>query len=259
MGCSGKLELETLGKLLLLSAFLVVVILIFVGVKDSIERNQGSFGDYVCFASNLLKHNVVDFFPSGCSEGRRGVVYVKGEDKVVAKEQVAELIDKCWWMYGSGEWDLGPNLGKDFTVKSVLGIVIPFDFIHLCYAFSLEKNMSVNELFGYMQRYNRDGKETSVADPETYWNYIQKNSIGEGIGVDRNLGGELKKNKVYYIIFLDERHLRSVQGSYTFKDKILISDNKNFKEFLSEIEKNKIRQNSKEFQKHIYKWFKIGE
>ena len=240
---SGKLELETLGKLLLGCAFLVIMIVLFIGVGDSIDKNEGEFSDFVCYASNLIKHNVLGSFPSGCMEGKSGAVYIKDKDNYKSEEQVAELIDRCWWMYGSGEWDLGDrtDLKKDVGSgffgstwwRNIYRAPFTVDYTHICYTFSLDEDMKADELLNYMKDYKRNGKEASdITDSETYWNYIQKSSMGDGICVDTkifdNKVGVFKKNKVYYVLFFDERHYKSLEGSFKFYDKILISGESDF-------------------------------
>jgi len=234
MGYSGKLELETLGKLLLLVAFLIVVIIVFIGVKDSMDEGHGGFRDYVCWGSNLIKHNVLNSFPSGCSEGKARVTYIKGETNEERYHQVAEMIDKCWWMYGEGEWDMGSK--GDYAITTMLKNLIPgfgaLDYTYNCYSFSVDEDAGLGDVFNYMQTHERgysaNAKEVGKGDKNSYWNHIQDNSLGKGIGVDKNIDEKLTKDKTYYIIFYDERHFESIKGSFVFQDRVLISNDKDF-------------------------------
>ncbi len=141
---SGKIEFETLAKILLLTAFLIIVLLLFKGCMDS-YRDLGSIGirEYTCWASNVMKSNVAQVWPSAC---RTQIV------TEVDKKKLGNLLGRCWWQYGQGEWDLGGKISE-----SVLSAIPYTDIIYTCYSFTPKEDIKLDELKTYMEEYNAKG------------------------------------------------------------------------------------------------------
>jgi len=216
---SGKLEFETLAKILLLTAFLIIVLLLFKGCMDA-YRDLGTVGmrEYTCWATNLMKENVVSVWPSTC---REQIV----KDKVDTKN-FGRLMGTCWWQYGQGKWDMGPrqNLDDWDDYLAWAGkVVTEWDSVSTCYVLVPKEDIKVDELRTYMETHNVKGdKVTKVKD--TMWNYLQDVSTGDNVCFDKEDGGILRKGEIYYIRFLDDRGTFS-KGK---KDLLIITRNKDF-------------------------------
>ncbi|MBL7100994.1 MAG: hypothetical protein ISS23_03515 [Nanoarchaeota archaeon] len=194
----GKLEMETLGKLLLLTAFLIIFLVMFKGCKDSFQ-DGGTTGirEYFCWGTNVLNSEVFILFPTTCAPET-----VRDVDK----EKLASLMRRCWWMYGGGE--------EDFGYKSKLGI----DRLHQCYALIPKEDIELAELENYIQTHGIGEKELKAGEESTTWNYIQTGSK-DGICFDKKTEGKLLKGKTYYITFYDETKIYK-EG---VRDRLLIS------------------------------------
>ncbi len=220
---SGKMEFETLAKILLLTAFLIIVLLLFKGCIDA-YRDLGTVGmrEYTCWATNLMKANVVSVWPSTC---REQIV----KDKVDTKT-FGRLMGTCWWEYGQGKWDMGPRKeldNWDDYFKYAASAITESDTVMTCYALIPKEDIKVDELKTYMETHNVKGdKVTKVKD--TMWNYLQEVAKGDNVCFDENFdendGGMLKKGEIYYIKFLDDR------GTLTLgtRDLLIITRNKGF-------------------------------
>lgn len=197
---SGKLELETLARVLLITAFLIVILLLFKGCVDGYQQ-LGSVGikEYGCWASNLMKANVITLWPSTC---RTQIISQETDIKTTGNSMAG-----CWWQYGKGKWDMGSrtetNNWEDYA-KYIATYTNILDSVSTCYAFQPKEEISVNKLRTYMETHNAKGEETKEAK-DTLWNYLQKASQGDNICFDKNDKGILKKGEVYYVRFLDDR------------------------------------------------------
>lgn len=212
---SGKMEFETLAKILLLTAFLIIVLLLFKGCMDA-YRDLGSVGikEYTCWATNVMKTNVVSFWPSAC---RTQIV----KDKVDTKT-LGNFMGRCWWQYGQGKWDLGGKLDK-----SLGSFITSTDIVYTCYSFMPKEDIKIDELKTYMEEHNPKGEKVKAKD--SMWNYLQILSQGDNICFDEKDKGVLKKGEVYFIKFVDDRAFASLGES----DLLLISSDKNFLEWLT--------------------------
>jgi len=226
-----KLEMETLGKILLLTAFLVIFLLLFKGCQDSFE-DVGIVGmkEYMCWGSNMINAEVLRFFPTTCSP----TMIEPEEDEEFKEEKISDLIRKCWWMYGKGAMDIkdikGMGITKEALTKSV-------DQAHICYSFRPTEDISLVKLREYMSTHKTGGKEAELE--ESTWAYLQEGTMIEDkrnvICFDKKkfveAKGKLKANKNYYIIFYDDRGV----GGEGIRDRIMISPNSNFGEGLTGI------------------------
>jgi len=211
---SGKMEFETLAKILLLTAFLIIVLLLFKGCMDS-YNDLGGVGikEYTCWATNVMKENVIEIWPSTCREQI-------AKDKADTKK-IGQLMGTCWWMYGQGQWDLGGRLSE-----SILSAVPYTDIIYPCYTFQPKEDIKIDKLKDYMEKYNVKGEVVKKVQ-DSMWNYLQAISQGDNICFDEKDNGVLKKGEVYYIKFIDNRAWFGTGQS----DRLLISGDKKFYEF----------------------------
>lgn len=197
---SGKLEIETLARILLITGFLIVILLLFKGGVDGYQQ-LGSMGikQYGCWATNLMKANVITLWPSTC---RTQVISQETDIKTTGN-----LMAGCWWQYGQGKWDLGArtelNNWEDYAKYTATYANI-LDSVSTCYALQPKEEISVNKLRVYMETHNAKGEETKEAK-NSLWNYLQKASQGDNTCFDKNDKGILKKGEIYYIRFLDDR------------------------------------------------------
>lgn len=214
-----KLEMETLGKILLLTAFLIIFLIMFKGCKDSFE-DVGIAGmkEYFCWGSNLLNAKALRLIPTTCSP--------EIIDKEVTKEGITNLARKCWWMYGEGKLDI-EDIWKG-AVKATAGA--SQDQVFSCYSFEPKEDISLVALRRYMQEHKMG--DTKVEDIEdSTWSYVQKGTKEkEAICFDKekftDSNGKLLANKVYYINFYDEREV-IFEGD---RDLLMISTNSKFGE-----------------------------
>ncbi|MDP2907486.1 MAG: hypothetical protein Q8O03_06100 [Nanoarchaeota archaeon] len=254
-----KIEMETLGKLLLLTAFLIIFLLMFKGCKDQME-NVGMVGtnEYVCWFSHALKGQISFLLPSAC--------YPIDIEKAQDKPGISVLIRKCWWMHGQGEEDL-------VTGETNLGVVAKkgiswYDIARTCYIFTPKEDIPIQDFLTYLRNYDKSGKEVAKKEEDerkTTWGYIQNvESAGAaagaepGICFDKKTAGDiLSKGKMYYIIFYDDRGPFS-NGA---RDKIMISRNPEFGEeqtgFLSwfgNLVKIVVKLGSLDYNEYCYDW-----
>lgn len=211
-----KLEMETLGKILLLTAFMIIFLIMFKGCKDSFS-DVGMVGmkEYFCWGSNLINAEASSLFPTTCSPT------IIEED--LEKTDISDLIRRCWWMYGKGELDL-----QSEGITEV-GIT---DKVYTCYAFKPKEDISLISLREHMQDHTLGDKKAKKAE-DAAWYYIQKGTKEEqAICFEKKVflasEGILSAGKTYYINFYDEK----VMGSQGENDRIMISRNSKFGEEL---------------------------
>ena len=193
-----KLEMETLGKLLLLTAFLIIFLVMFKGCTDSFQDvGMAGLDEYFCWGTNILSSEVLSFFPTTCSPN-----IVKEADK----QKISSLMRRCWWMYGRGE--------KDISFSSNFGIDEPYP----CYAFIPSEDIELSELRDYIRTHGIGEKTIKEDDDSTTWNYIQARSE-DGLCFDKATEGKLLKGKPYYLDFYDEAKIHK-DG---VRDRLLIS------------------------------------
>ena len=218
-----KIEMETLGKLLLLTAFLIIFLLMFKGCKDQMD-NVGTVGtnEYVCWFSHALKAKISFLFPSAC--------YPIDVGKDQDKNGISILMRKCWWMHGQGEEDIATSetnigvLGKTYVSWW-------YDVARTCYIFTPKEDMPIQDFITYLRKYDKSGKEVKEDSKQTTWGYIQNvvsagTAAGAETGIcfDKEIGDYMSKGKMYYIIFYDDRGPIS-KGP---RDRIMISRDPEF-------------------------------
>jgi len=205
-----KLEMETLGKILLLTAFMIIFLVMFKGCKDSFQ-DVGKVGmkDYFCWGTNLLNAEAFRFFPTTCNPE------IMEEEQT--KNQISDLIRRCWWLYGRGELDIG-----EVTTK---------DEVFTCYAFKPKEDITLLGLRDYMKEYKISGTKAKKSEDST-WYYVQKSTEEEyAICFDEEKfedSPKLLAGRTYYINFYDEKQVG--QGRI---DRLMISSSSKFGDTLT--------------------------
>jgi hypothetical protein len=221
---SGKMEFETLGKLLLLLAFLIVVLVIMGPVvkiifnEDSRLDATDKFKGVVCWSSNVFIDSISMLVPQAC-----GPVEI---EKPVDKAQLSNYMRWCWWMYGRGGMDLGPTSKEEFVREALPGK----DNFYVCYAVRLKEDVKVDELFDTMKKTKRGEEKANLKIESSDWNYVQAGSVGNTMCIDEETKGTLYKydkdkgGPIYYISFFDCRDVPGVCDV----DRLLMSQNSRF-------------------------------
>ncbi len=211
---SGKMEFETMAKVLLLTAFLIVVLLMSKGVVDA-YTDLGGVGvkEYTCWATDVMKANVIQIWPSTC---RPQIV-----KEQIDMKNLGKFMGTCWWMYGQGKWDLGGKIDESKT-----SLIVPLDLTYTCYVFIPKEDIKVNALKEYMKQHNVKGEKVKKPE-EALWNYLQIVSKGDNVCFDKYDDGVLKKGEIYYMKFVDNRAWSGTGKS----DMLLISRDKEFFEY----------------------------
>lgn len=179
-----KLEMETLGKILLLTAFLIIVLLLFKGCRDQ-AQHVGVVGvnEYTCWLSHTTKAQLSSIIPSLCNP----IDVVEPQDS----EGIALLMRKCWWMFGQGEGDVNWRWEDD---------------AHTCYLFTPKEDIYITDLEEHLRKYGRKGE---VSEEDSTWTYIHKEGdVKTRICFDKKFeekeDGKLQKGKRYFIMYYYE-------------------------------------------------------
>jgi hypothetical protein len=186
---------ETLVVLILLIVFAVIASIIFFTVKGSVSAEQWDSG--VCWMSNHLKASNIAFrtiLPSACA-----IVYKK--DPLDLKGLSKILVD-TWWMYGRGELDVfGTNIKNKYTAT---------------YSFKVktDKELKLGDIYTYLLTH-AEGK-AGVKPEASDYNYLQKGSKGQTLCFEKGITA-LKKDKVYFVMFMDDLGLEDKE------DKVIVS------------------------------------
>ncbi len=247
-----KMEMDTLGKILLLTAFLIIFLLIFKGCKDSYgEIGITSLKEYVCWGSNLLNAEASAMFQSTCSP----IIVTKPEEGL-EKKHISDLIRTAWWMYGKGKLDI---ITEGFiTYKRAIG-VSSTDQVFPVYAFHPKEDIDIFDLENWMQSHGVGDKELKFSDPRTTWNYVNKGTkLKKGICFQNSVfkhTGKLEKNKVYYVLFLDDRIYNEdrivISTNPKLDDDDIDDDDECYDSMISSKEKEYLRIVRPNFQKYV--------
>ncbi len=206
------MEVETLGNLILLIVFLVAVMLIFGAVFGFREAGAETMDEYICWGSNLVKARVNFIFPGLCRE--------KAIDEAVSTEKLAGLMRRCWWMYGGGDFDLGPS-----EATKIKEVIAPLDVAYTCYAFQMDDETDIADIIEHLRTHNKGSEVEDLKKSDLY--YLEKGSKGKGVCFDREYfeeNRELSKDAIYYLLFLDDRRIGTGK-----KDMIVITKDSDFR------------------------------
>ncbi len=213
-----KIEMETLGKILLLTAFLIMFLLMFKGCQDQM-KNVGTVGinEYICWLSKTMQADLLFLFPSAC--------YPIDVEEQKDELGISVLMRKCWWMYGQGNKDI--TSGKTWAEKATKKVISWYDMAGTCYMFTPKDDIEIQEFITYLRTHDKSGNTAKEGSKETTWDYIQKISNEKtGICFDEKIEGKLLKGKRYFIIFYDDRS--PIMTTIGVRDRILISRDPEF-------------------------------
>jgi len=203
----GKIDVEVLLKILLLTAFLFIAVIILLALFNADRLNEHTISDLGCKWTNALKSEADAFslvIPRLC-------VFTEIEDPQDNKD-ISSLLRTTWSMYGQGKWSFGTE----------------FDEIEPVFVFYVTEDTSVQDLIQYMLTHKRD-KEISIQANSDY-NFVQEGGLAQTLCFDPDTFGEdystamLNDGVPYFIIFYDDQGLLTDNVG----DKILISKDPQF-------------------------------
>ena len=161
-----------------------------------VER-EDVFTTNICRASVYLSDQTAGIFSKFGFKTILCKTYHKELDEKKDEEfiqKVAESMEKCWWMWGEGNWDPnGDNLLKWNENKCFV-----------CYKLETPSEIpeiTLNELTDYLE--NPDNRESGIS----YWNYFvsDKNKVIFNFPNFANENEPLfKKNEFYAVAYLDD-------------------------------------------------------
>ncbi len=207
MYSKGKMEFETLLKILLLTAFLLIAVTIVWALFGGPNLSEQTMSDLGCKWTNAMKSEAQAFsliLPRLC------VFQDLEEEQTI--EDVAKLLKRTWTIYGQGKWSFGNQ----------------FDEVEPVYGFYLEKDFSIEDLITYLLTH--DDSSLINSQEKSDYNFIQQGGIGQTLCFDPDTFGnsfysaKFESGVPYFIIFYDD------QGFFDEEvgDKILISRNPKF-------------------------------
>lgn len=193
-----KLSLETLGKLIVLAAFLVIVISIGIVIFNDLSgAGPVTFDDIACKVSVPISVVIRDVLKITSVDPLCPVEVVDepliGEADEVMR-QVANYMTRCWWLYGEGEFDdLGKTTGDEtFT----------------CYVFEMGEDIDLEVFIKYLKTHRKGRVLDSNDLKDSDWNYLQS-GYGNNICFDRKIfesdNKKFKQKSVYYVKFRDDK------------------------------------------------------
>lgn len=197
----GKIAIETLVRWILIIAFMVIMISIL-GITI---YNWGT-SDIQPVARYIMNGARSVF-----ARGKIGILlpsmaFEMEDVGKIDKAGLAEKLRTAWYMYGRGNFNLGQT-----------------DSQEVVYAFTLNEEFSLQDLFTYLQTHNKGQEVRAGTSLKTDYNYLQQGSEGQTICVDKHIAGltardfYFEKDKIHYIIFYDD------SGISEYGDKLLIS------------------------------------
>ncbi len=199
----GKIESDTLVYVIIAIVSLVMIIAALVVFNT---RADAGFQETVCAFSVRVKAKL-GFFPLGCRP-----IQIKGitGDEESVKKQVAELMKKCWWMYGEGKVD-----------TKVVSNPVYDCYVIRNFKISKDEKISLLEFFKFLRADN--------GNFDRYWDYIS--SDGEyTVCFDSNTLGKtqdddiFKTETVLFIRFHDD----SIMWGAGKEDGILLTHDQDF-------------------------------
>ncbi|MFH1829000.1 MAG: hypothetical protein ABH824_07100 [Nanoarchaeota archaeon] len=191
-----KLAPETLVKMLLLSAVLIIIIGILIAWKA--DFNEEKIDSLMCYVSNGLKSETWStIFPTTC-------VYKPLQDPLEMSE-LSEILTALWFSHGQGDWSFGEGIDESL----------------LRYSFYLKNETTISDLFKYLLTHRGRFKTDVISDSD--YNYLQKGSEGETLCFGEEIlvgdGAKLFTNQHYFIFFVDDQEF----FGKALKDKIVIT------------------------------------
>lgn len=180
-----SISIETLVKLLLCTAFLIIIIGLAFAVSKSLS-NQGA-SKYACWMTSSLKasgSSLSGFFPSTCS--------ARVIDEALDMGGVALLLRDTWWMYGHGKADYS---------RGITGML--HGDVWEAAKFKVSQEIKVVGLSEYLLTH-RKGKASSMEASD--YNYLQHDAKGSTVCFDLGFKDDdykFKPNQEYHLYFAD--------------------------------------------------------
>ncbi len=190
----GKIAVETLIKLLLLTVFLVIALSLFWMIHTEMRPNIMS--EYSCWMTNGLRQSSVVFkatLPRSCE--------FKRQSEPAELKDISRLLRTAWWMYGKGRWDIYSDVDDTRTV--------------VLYSFRPDKRISLKELGEYLMTHRRGERVTDMTKSD--FSYIQGGSLGNTLCLGKDIADTLAPDIEYFVIFYDDREYNGA------RDKLIIS------------------------------------
>lgn len=195
-----SISVETLVKLLLLTAFLLIIIGLAFTVSNGLS-NQGA-RKYSCWMTSSLKatgSSLSGIFPSTCS--------ARVIDEALDMGGVALLLRDSWWMYGHGQ--------ADYSILQ--GVLL--EEIYEAAKFKVSVEISIDDLLNYLLTH-RKGKPSSLEASD--YNYLQEDAVAPTVCFDSSFKEDNLKFKPgvdYSLYFAD--HIKAFIGTFN-SDRLVI-------------------------------------
>ncbi|MDP3990173.1 MAG: hypothetical protein Q8Q01_03125 [archaeon] len=189
--------LSTLGKWIILIAGFMVVVLV---ISLLFFRAEGVTKEQTCHASVISRISI----PIGNEEFRLGPLSCETIDEKISgnreeiKRQVADSMERCWWMFNEGRQDEVLSSGE---VKKALGFEDNKNQCFLCYTLTVDQDSIVGgeipseETFNYLLENNHP----KIAGT-TYIDYIQSYGGPGAVGVL----SPIKAKDIYGVVYLSK-------------------------------------------------------
>lgn len=202
--------LSTLGKWLILIAGFMVVVLV---ISLLFFRAEGVTKEQTCHASVISRISI----PVGNEEFRLGPLACETIDEKISgnreeiKRQVADKMERCWWMFNEGRQDDVLSSGE---VKKALGFEDNKNQCFLCYTLKVDQDSIVGgeiqspEMFNYLLENNHP----KIAG-RTYIDYIQSYGGPGAVGVL----SPIEAKDIYGVVYLSKSNDTS---SWTWADNV---------------------------------------
>lgn len=194
------LPIETLILIILLSAFLIIAVLIFVGVKK--EIGYDFVQDYSCKTNLWFRSQSAifrTFLPATCT--------LKEVEQPIGQDELAKYMRRAWWIYGKGQYNLG----------------MASDEIFPHFAVTIKEDIDIGQFLYYLVTHSKGQSSTEM---ESDYQYLQEGSKGQTICFDTETipNKRLEKGSRYFIIFYDDQELIGESR----EDRLLISKSSAF-------------------------------
>ncbi len=190
---------ETLVKLILLTAFLLVIVGLIIMVQGNLS--QQSAKKYSCWLSSSVKASdtfIKSIFPDTCS--------VMVVDDAVDTRGLSILLRDTWWMYGEGESDMAITAHEIYEAAQ----------------FKVSEEIGTEDLLKYLLSH-RKGKASSIEQSD--YNYLQKGAVGFTVCFDSNFREDdlkFKPDQEYHLYFADYISILTAPVMVASSDKLVI-------------------------------------
>ena len=171
---------ETLVKLMLLVAFLVIVLGLLFLVQGGLSNDSAK--KYSCWISSSARSSgsfLSDLFPDTCT--------ARVMEDALDMRGLSVLLRDTWWQFGAGK--------SDFSIKE--------GDIYEAAKFKVSEEMKIDKLLEYLLTHKK-GRASSVEASD--YNYLQQDAIGSTVCFDSSFAEDdfkLKEGQEYELYFAD--------------------------------------------------------